>query len=227
MEKTEYLEENSMDRKSIAQEYYVLMIDKNGNMPPMHRDEAGAGLVAAALVDLMVNDIVSVEKKKITVIKEFPDGLEYLEDLYTYLKEKSRSMEMVMTDFYAGSRNRRLVEKIGGSLCKDGAAAESTGGLFGSKRVFIPKRDYKEELAAIIRLAVREEEMHPRDVALVWLLQQANCLKQYFSKHETDQLKNRLKEMKKDPMNKQLANMIDYVSDMTAVIAAAVVVAVN
>ena len=73
----------------------------------------------------------------------------------------------------------------------------------------------------------QEEEMDPCDVALIWLLQQANCLKQYFLKHETDQLKKKLKEMKKDPLNKQLANMIDYVSDMAAVIAAAVIVAVN
>ncbi len=78
-----------------------------------------------------------------------------------------------------------------------------------------------------LRSALQEEEMDSCDAALIWLLQQANCLKQYFSKHETDQLKNRLKEMKKDPVNKQIANMIDYVSDMAAVIAAAVVVAVN
>ncbi len=33
--------------------------------------------------------------------------------------------------------------------------------------------------------------------------------------------------MKKDPLNKQLANMIDYVSDMTVVMAAVVVTAIN
>lgn len=203
------------------------MIDKNGLLPAMYRDEAGAGLTASAFIDLIVNDIVAVEKKKITVIKELPDSLEYLEALYTYLKEKPRTMEKTMTDFYAGSRNRKLAEKIGESLYKDGVAAEDAGGLFGSKRVFIPEKDYKEELAAIIRSAVREEEMSPRDVALIWILQQTNCLKQYFSKHETDQLKRKLKEIKKDPLNKQLANMIDYVSDMTAVMAAVAVTAIN
>lgn len=216
-----------MNRKSTAQEYYTLMIDKRGLLPAMYRDEAGAGLTASAFIDLIVNDIVAVEKKKITVIKDLPDGLEYLEALYTYLKEKPRTMEKTMTDFYAGSRNRKLAEKIGESLYKDGVAAEDAGGLFGSKRVFIPEKDYKEELAAIIRSAVREEEMSPPDVALIWILQQTNCLKQYFSKHETDQLKRKLKEIKKDPLNKQLANMIDYVSDMTAVMAAVAVTAIN
>lgn len=216
-----------MNRKSTAQEYYTLMIDKNGLMPAMHRDEAGAGLAASAFMDLTVNDIVAVEKKKITVIKELPDSLVYLEDLYTYLKEKSRQMEKMMTDFYAGSRNKKLAEKIGESLCKEGAAVEAKGGLFAPKRVFVPEKVYKDELIDMIRLAVKEEEMAPRDVALVWLLQQTNCLKQYFSKHESDQLKQKLKEMKKDPQNKQLAEMIDYVSDMTAVMAVVIVTSMN
>ena len=216
-----------MNRKSTAQEYYTLMIDKNGLMPAMHRDEAGAGLAASAFMDLTVNDIVAVEKKKITLIKELPDSLIYLEDLYTYLKEKSRQMEKMMTDFYAGSRNKKLAEKIGESLCKDGAAVEEKGGLFAPKRVFIPEKAYKDELIGMIRSAVKEEEMAPRDVALVWLLQQTNCLKQYFSKHESDQLKQKLKEMKKDPQNKQLAEMIDYVSDMTAVMAVVIVTSMN
>lgn len=216
-----------MNRKSTAQEYYTLMIDKNGLMPAMHRDEAGAGLAASAFMDLTVNDIVVVEKKKITVIKDLPDSLEYLEDLYTYLKEKPRQMEKMMTDFYAGSRNKKLAEKIGEALCKDGAAVEEKGGLFAPKRVFIPEKAYKDELIGMIRSAVQEEEMAPCDVALVWLLQQTNCLKQYFSKHESDQLKQKLKEMKKDPQNKQLAEMIDYVSDMTAVMAVVIVTSMN
>ena len=216
-----------MDRRLIAQEYYVLMIDNNGLIPSMHRDETGAGLVAAAFLDLIVNDIVAIEKKRVTVIKGIQDSLAYLEDLYTYLKEKSRQMEKMMTDFYAGSRNKKLAEKIGESLCKDGAAVEEKGGLFAPKRVFIPEKAYKDELIGMIRSAVQEEEMAPRDVALVWLLQQTNCLKQYFSKHESDQLKQKLKEMKKDPQNKQLAEMIDYVSDMTAVMAVVIVTSMN
>ena len=213
-----------MNRKSTAQEYYTLMIDKNGLMPAMHRDE---NTRSSVFMDLTVNDIVVVEKKKITVIKDLPDSLEYLEDLYTYLKEKPRQMEKMMTDFYAGSRNKKLAEKIGEALCKDGAAVEEKGGLFAPKRVFIPEKAYKDELIGMIRSAVQEEEMAPCDVALVWLLQQTNCLKQYFSKHESDQLKQKLKEMKKDPQNKQLAEMIDYVSDMTAVMAVVIVTSMN
>ena len=66
-----------------------------------------------------------------------------------------------------------------------------------------------------LRSALQEEEMDPCDVALIWLLQQANCLKLYCSQHETDQLTTQLQERKKDPLYKQLAH------------AAAGVVAVN
>lgn len=54
-----------MNRKSTAQEYYTLMIDKNGLMPAMHRDEAGAGLAASAFMDLTVNDIVAWKRKRL------------------------------------------------------------------------------------------------------------------------------------------------------------------
>ena len=33
-----------MNRKSIAQEYYILVTDKYGMLPAMNREEAGAGL---------------------------------------------------------------------------------------------------------------------------------------------------------------------------------------
>lgn len=54
-----------MNRKSILQEYYTVMIDKNGLVPAMYKAEAGAGLTAAAFMDLLVNDIISVEKKRL------------------------------------------------------------------------------------------------------------------------------------------------------------------
>ena len=81
-----------MKRMSTAQEYYTLMIDKNGLMPAMYKAEAGAGLVAAAFLELLVNDIISVESKKITVGDKLPESMEYLGTLYTYLKEKTRTM---------------------------------------------------------------------------------------------------------------------------------------
>lgn len=216
-----------MKRMSTAQEYYTLMIDKNGLMPAMYKAEAGAGLVAAAFLELLVNDIISVENKKITVRDKLPENMEYLGTLYTYLQEKTRTMEKMVMEFYSGRRNRELVEGIGETLCEEGAAVEKKGGVFGPKRLFIPSKDYKEALVEELRTAVREDELTPREVALIYLLEEAKCLKQYFSKYESDQLKEKLKEIKKDPMNRRLAQMIDYVDDITDIITVLLVTTMN
>lgn len=216
-----------MKRMSTAQEYYTLMIDKNGLMPAMYKAEAGAGLVAAAFLELLVNDIISVESKKITVGDKLPESMEYLGTLYTYLKEKTRTMEKMVMEFYSGRRNRELVEGIGETLCEEGAAVEKKGDVFGPKRLFIPSKDYKEALVEELRTAVREDELTPREVALIYLLEEAKCLKQYFSKYESDQLKEKLKEIKKDPMNRKLAQMIDCVGDITDIITVLLVTTMN
>lgn len=216
-----------MKRMSTAQEYYTLMIDKNGLMPAMYKAEAGAGLVAAAFLELLVNDIISVENKKITVRDKLPENMEYLGTLYTYLQEKTRTMEKMVMEFYSGRRNRELVEGIGETLCEKGAGVEKKGGVFGPKRLFIPSKDYKEALVEELRTAVREDELTPREVALIYLLEEAKCLKQYFSKYESDQLKEKLKEIKKDPMNRRLAQMIDYVGDITDIITVLLVTTMN
>ena len=52
-------------------------------------------------------------------------------------------------------------------------------------------------------------------------------LNQYFSKYESDELKAKLKEMKKNPQNKQLADMINYISDIMAVAMACLVISSN
>ena len=44
-----------MNRKSIAQEYYILVTDKYGMLPAMNREEAGAGLAAAAFMELLAS----------------------------------------------------------------------------------------------------------------------------------------------------------------------------
>lgn len=216
-----------MNRKSMVQEYYTLMIDKNGLMPAMYKAEAGAGLTAAAFVDFLVNDIVSVERKNIIITGGLPESLEYLETLYNYLQDKKPSMEKMVMEFYWGRRNRELMERIGEKLCEEGAAVEKKGGVFGPKRLFIPEKAYKEALIEELRTAVREDELTPRDAALMYLLEEAKCLKQYFSKYESDRMKEKLKEMKNDPMNRKLAQMIDYVSSITDVVTVLLVTTMN
>ena len=109
-----------MNRKSIAQEYYILVTDKYGMLPAMNREEAGAGLAAAAFMELLAAGVIEEEKKKTVVVKDLPAELEYLRPLYIYLREKHRYANRIMTDWHSGSRCRQLMELIGRSLQEAG-----------------------------------------------------------------------------------------------------------
>lgn len=212
-----------MGRTSIIQEYYTLAVNERGSMPAMRRDESNAGLVAAGIMDLLLSGSIVMERKKITAVKELPGELGHLESLYTYLKEKPRSVDKLMSDYLlsTGSRIRSLTAQTGEALLEEGLAVKDAGGLFGNKAVYIPEKAYKNELINTIKAAVAAEgEMTPGDVALICILKETKNLNQYFSEFEKDALKARLKEMKKAPENKRLAEMVNYVSDMAAVMTA-------
>ena len=212
-----------MDRKSIAQEYYTLTVDENGNMPSMHKEESYAGLVAAGFMDFLVNNVITADKNKISVIKENPGELAHLALLYAYLNERPRSIDKLMSDYYTGSRIKQLTAQIGESLKEEGKAAKGTGGLFGPKTTYIPEKNYKDELIGMIKSAITTGgEITSHDIALIYILKETKNLNQYFSKHEISELKAKLKEMKNNPQNKQLADMINYVSDTITVIMACV-----
>lgn len=209
-----------MNRKMITQEYYVLATDENGNMSVMYREESKAGIVVAGVMDLLINDIITLEKKKITVTKDLPSEFGHIASLYAYLKEKPRSTDKLMGDYLmsTGSRIKQLTAEIGQSLLEDNVATKENGGLFGNKTIYVSDMCYKDQLVGIINSVVAsEDEMSPHDMALIYILKETKNLNQYFSQYEKDELKAKLKELKKNPRNKQLADMINYVNDITVV----------
>ncbi len=209
-----------MNRKSITQEYFILVTNEQGNFPAMRKDETKSGIVVAAFMDLLSNDIITVEKKKITVIKDLPYDLFHLTSLYTYLKEKTRSTDKLMSDYIVStsSRIKQLITELGESLFTDNIVTKGEGGLFGNKIVYIPEKNYKDNLIHAIKSAItKEKEITPHDMTLIYILKETKNLYQYFSQYESEELKATLKELKKNPQNKQLKDMINYVSDITAI----------
>lgn len=213
-----------MERKLMVQEYYALTVDQNGNMPSMRADEANAGLVAAGFMDLLFNEIIVVEKKKIMVKKDLSEEFLCLTSLYEYLEEKPRSIEKLMSDYYTGRKIKQLTAEVGSSLYEMQLAQKGKGGLFGSKITYIPEKNYKDDLVQILHTLIKmENAMTPHDITLLFILNKTKNLKQYFSKYENDQLKRSLKEIKKHPQNKKLEEMIDYMNDLITVLMCAVI----
>lgn len=211
-----------MNRTSIAQQYFMLTIDKNGCMPPMRKQECNAGLVAAGVMDLLLSHAAVMEKKKITVVDALPHTLEHLASLYAYLAEKPRSTDNLMQYYLmsTGSRIRQLTADIGESLFAAQAVTKAVSGLFVKQTVYIPEPDQKDELADALRTAVMQgDSMSPHDAALLCLLQETKSLNQYFSKQENAAWKTTWRTIKRDPQNKTLADMVRQIDNMTALLA--------
>lgn len=69
-----------------------------------------------------------------------------------------------------------------------------------------------------MKTAVTGTDLTPHDMALLVLLKESKNLNRYFSDSERMELKEKLRELKKRPGSRQLAEMIHYISDMTAIV---------
>ena len=127
---------------------------------------------------------------------------------------------------------RELIDKMGKALTAQGVASEEKAGFFGKKTTYTPDKKYKDDLIGAIKEAVTQtREMSAHDTALVFLLQETKNLYQYFSKYEGEEVKATLKAMKKeiqkDPQKKQMASMLNYINDISAVAMACLVTVSN
>jgi len=216
-----------MERKSIIQEYFILSASEKGNLS----SSAKTGIVASGITDLVENDICEKDGKKLIVKNKLPNKFNHLTSLYEYLSEKPRSIDKIMDDYCMSMTDKRIQKLLvdtGESLLTENIVTKEKGGLLGNKEVYSPESMYKESLIATLKESItQKEELSIHDMALVSILQETQKLKQYFSKYEANTLKEKLKLMRKDPNNKALKEMIDYVDSMTAAMVACIVVIAN
>lgn len=77
-----------MSRKSIAQEYFTLVTNEKGMLPTMRRDESNAGIVAAAVMDLLLNGIIDSQNAALIFILHEMKNLNQYFDKHEYSELK-------------------------------------------------------------------------------------------------------------------------------------------
>lgn len=77
-----------MDRATITQEYFVLAVNEKGIMPMLNGTEAKAGIAATGVMNLLLSEVIKIEKKKAEAVEELPEELAFLNLLYGYLQGK-------------------------------------------------------------------------------------------------------------------------------------------
>lgn len=195
-----------MNRKSMIQEYYMLVTNKHGEMGNLRREDSKVGLVVAGLYELLEAKVILIDKKMIKVLKDLPDELSYLSSLYSYLNKKPRTISNVINNYlaYSVQRINLLIKDICKPLLKEGLVVEAKGGFSGRKIVYIPDAGYKENLISQIKLNINDE-MKSNDLVLLYILKKTKNIKQYYSSDELNSLKTMFDSVK----NKKL---IDYAS---------------
>ena len=164
---------------------------------------------------------MSLDQKRVAVTGPLPEGRNYLKPLYGFLAEKgSMKPEKVMEAYTYSLSDKHidaLMDSVGGSLEELGLAQRVRAGLFGSKTAFAPR---KEAINGVVDM-VRSELLEDGDVtdevaALTALLDKSGCLKEYFSKFEQREIKQRLKDIAASPNGRLVGEMVEYIYNMIA-----------
>lgn len=206
-----------MVRNAITKEYFVLITNDKGRISVPYNRETKAGIVIAAVGDLLLNKVISIEKNKISVIRSLPEELEYVADVYTFLNKKPRSVNGLMSEYFTLGEYKaeKVLSKVGESLFAEQKVTTQKAGLFRKRTVYIPVTVYREEIIESIKAsAAKDGELETHDMILLALMNKVRKFDLYFSKNERTDIRAKLKESNKNPFYKQVIHMIDYVKLM-------------
>lgn len=211
-----------MKNLSVTQAYLLCTL-KEKNRLAGYGMEKGMCLAAGSMLELLLDGVLAMDGERLTVIAPLPPEKDYLAQVYSFIQERQPvKMERVVENFslqFTDRNIRALVERVGASLEAAGCARRDQGGLFGGKTVYVPDAAALDTVVQTIRAELLEDGVPTEDiVALTLLLDRSGDLARYFSAYEKQDLKRRLKEMRKDPQNALIARVADYVEALLLVL---------
>ena len=210
---------------SVVQKYMLCALGDRGMFPLMSSDERALCLVAAAVLELQMEGCVATDGKKLLAAGKLPAGRAYLKPLYDFICEKQPVKLYAVVDAYSFSfsdkRLNELREAVGRSLVEAEAAEPCKAGLLGGKTGYQPVPEAVRSVVEEMRAEMLEEGPACDDtVALVVLLEQARCLKQYFSDYERRQIKEKMRALRDSDEGKLVRKMLDYLEFLLYSVAA-------
>ena len=205
---------------SLSQKYLLCALGEKGKFSSLDL-EKGACLVAAGILELLIEDIAVLEGKKISVTDPLPPEEEHLRILYQQIQKKQPvSLEALAGHFSFALSDKgllALIGDIGDTLEQKGCARKETGGLLVKYSLYFPDPKAKDAVVQNIRTELLEEGEPSEDiVALTVLLHQCGELKRYFSDYEKKHLKARLKTLKNSSENLLVLRMVGYIEALFA-----------
>ncbi len=127
--------------------------------------------------------------------------------------------EKVMEAYtYLSDKHRRLDGLCGHLSGGDGLGPGSEGrALRQQDRLRSPSKEAINRVVDMVRSELLEDDTVTDEVAaLTALLDKSGCLKEYFSKFEQKEIKQRLKEIAASPNGRLVGEMVEYIYNMIA-----------
>lgn len=211
-----------MSNLSLSQEYLMCALNGKGKIPTFSFERIIA-VAASAVVDLMMDDIIESDGKKLSIKKALPSEKSYLSPVYDFIEKKEPvGFKTVVEHFsvtFTSKNIDELVDSIGGSLVSAGCAQKEKRGMFGNKNAYIPDAKSVDSVIQNIRAEILEDGALSEDIAaLTAILNKTGELMRFFSAYEKKDVKKRLKEIKENPENKEIAKVINYVEELMVII---------
>lgn len=213
-----------MESLSITQEYMVCAINGKGTISS-YNQKAVACLIVSGLLEMQLSKCISISDKKISVCSELPEHMTYLEPLYNVINQgKPMKVEKAVEAYTVAFTNKKLYaleDAVMESLKKANAVEPVKSGLLGNKDSYAPKKDIVIGIIEKIRAELLEDGEISEDViALTALMEKAGNLKDYFSKYEQKELKNKIEAIKKSDAGTFAKEMVQHIEalNMAAII---------
>ena len=211
-----------MSNLSLSQEYMMCALNDKGKISTFSLERIIA-LAASAVAELMMDDVILSDGKKLSVKKSLPKNMRYLSPVYDFIEKKEPvGFKTVVEHFsftFSSKNIEELFESIGESLITSGCARKEKSGVLGNKNAYIPDKKAVDNIIQNIRAEILEDGELTEDIAaLTALLDKTGELMRFFSAYEKKDVKKRLKEIKENPENKDIAKVINYVEELMMII---------
>lgn len=205
---------------SITQEYLICTLNKKGALSSTN-PKASVCMIIGGLLEMQMEKCISMEDKKVIVSAELPEHMSYLKPLYDVINQKKpMKAQKVVETYYASFTSKKLNMLLDALLdeLKSADAVESVKtGLLGSKEAFAPKKEAVISVIEKIRAELLEDGDVSEDViALTVLLDKSGQLKEYFSKYEQKELKEKLEVIRKSKAGTTAKELLWYIDSLDA-----------
>ena len=207
---------------SLTQQYLLCTLNKNGKLPAFGLEKTLC-LSAAGVLELLMDDVLAFDGKKLTVQTELPQEKAYLAPVYQVVERKQPVKFQAVVEYFSltftDKHMDELIDAIGTSLAQQGCVQKEKGGLLGGKDIYLPNETDVDSVVQSIRAELLEDgELSEDIVALTVLLHKSGDLKKYFSDYEKKDLKKRLQEIKNSPQNEMVQKVVEYVDALLCLI---------